>query len=488
MKKKIFNNRLISFKSTQFSDSEQQVNLSKCSQESSDGEKEIKKSLLSGSRAILLLSTIFIVLLALTNRYWMASFSTVITSLSRKSSALKSEKLPSGNVQPVKTLIAKRVDSYQVSRTYTGEITASRTSELGFKRSDELVRIAVNEGDYVKIGTPLAYLDTSSLKTQEKEILAERSQASANLQELLAGPRTETIAAARASVKNILAQLELSQKKKSRREKLYAEGAISREQLDEASFEESSFQARLQEAKSRLQELEVGTRPEQIQAQKALINRLDASLDRIKIEQDKSILKAPFSGTIAVRQTDEGIIVTPGQPILRLVENDKIEIRVGIPITATEQLPLNSYQKLQIGQKTYSARVSAILPELNSQTRTAIVVLNLDKPENLKLLPGQIARLKLEKTINSSGYWLPTTALIRRGRGLWSCYVLGEALDSKSNGSQNKKIFRLQQRGVEVLYNETDKVFVDGTLEDGDKVVINGTHRLVSGQLVNLIP
>ncbi len=488
MKKKIFNNRLINFKPTQFSDSDQQVSLSESSQESTDVGKEIKKSLLSGSRAILLLASIFVVLVALTNRYWLASFSTVITSLSRKSSALKSEALPSGNIQPVKTLIAKRVDSYQVSRTYTGEITASRTSELGFKRSDELVRITVNEGDYVKVGTPLAYLDTSSLKTQEKEILAERSQAAAKLQEMLAGPRAETIAAARASVQNILAQLELSQKKKSRREKLYADRAISREQLDEASFEESSFQARLQEAKSRLQELEVGTRPEQIQAQKALINRLDASLERIKIEQDKSILKAPFSGTIAARQTDEGIVVIPAQPILRLVENDKIEVRIGIPTTAAEQLPLNSYQKLQIGHKTYSARVSSILPELNSQTRTAIVVLNLDKPINLNLLPGQIARLKLKKTITSSGYWLPTTALVRTARGLWSCYVLGEALDSPSLASQNKKIFPLRQRVVEVLDNDTDKVFVDGTLEDGDRVVINGTHRLVSGQLVNLIP
>lgn len=488
MNKKIFNNRWITFKPTQFSDSEQEITLPPSSQESTDRGKELKKSPLFGSRAILLFSATFVVLVVLANRYWISSLSTFVVSQSRQNSTSKSEALPSGNIQPVKTLIVKRVNSYQVFRTYTGSVTASRTSELGFRRSDQLVRIAVNEGDKVKVGTPLAYLDTSSLKTQEQEILAERSQAVARLQEMLAGPRTETIAAARASVKNLSAQLELSRRKKSRREKLYADGAISREQLDEAFFDESSLQARLQEVKSRLQELEVGTRPEQIKGQKALIKRLDASLARIKIEQNKSILKAPFSGIIAARRVDEGIVVASAQSILRLVEDDKIKVRIGIPTTAAEQLQINSYQQLKIGQKTYSARVSSILPELNSQTRTVTVVLILDKSIGIKLLSGQIARLKLKKTVTSSGYWLPTTALVRRGRGLWSCYILGEPLESESLASHNRKVFHLQRRDVEVLYSETDRVFVDGTLENGERIVINGTHRLVPGQLVKVLP
>lgn len=469
MNKKTFNNR----QSTKFSDSDLETSLPTSS------EKELKGSSLFRNSVILLF---FVVLVILTKRYWITSFSTILINESLQNSASESEAIPSGNIQPVKTVIAKRVDSYQVSRTYTGEITAGRTSELGFMRSDRLVRIIVNEGDNIRVGTALAYLDTSSLQAQEKEILAKRSQAEAKLQEMLAGNRSETIAAAKASVKNFSEQLQLAEKKKSRRETLYVDGAISREQLDEAVFEVESIQARLEEVRSQLEELEVGTRPEQIQAQRALINELDASLEQIKIEQEQSILKAPFSGTIAARRVDEGTVVTPDQSILRLVENNVIEARIGIPASSVEQLPLNSYQEIQIGGKTYSARVSSILPELNSQTRTVTAVFSLNQSKEAKFLLGQIARLKLKETVTSSGYWLPNTALVRRGRGLWSCYVLGKSASDDTN------IFYIEQKDVEILHSKTEQVFVDGTLENGDRVVINGTHRLVSEQLVRVLP
>ena len=57
---------------------------------------------------------------------------------------------------PVVTLRAKPVESYQVMRTYTGEIAAIRTSELGFERGGKLVNVFVKEGDRVKSGQPIA--------------------------------------------------------------------------------------------------------------------------------------------------------------------------------------------------------------------------------------------------------------------------------------------------------------------------------------------
>lgn len=484
MNKKISNNDGIKNDSPEFLNKDEGISLSPSFQESTDREQEYKKSSLFRNRLIFMFSAILLIFVFLTNRQQIESVSNTLRSKFRQNSASTSNDidLPSGNIQPVQVQTIQKVDSYQESRTYTGEIVASRASELGFKRSDQLVRILFDEGDQVKAGTTLAYLDMSSLKAQEKEILAERSQAEAQLREMIAGPLPETINSAKASVKNLSAQLDLAQIKKSRREELYAAGAISLEQLDEAVFEVNSLQARLEEVESQLNELKIGTRPEQIQAQKALISKFNANLNQVKIEQQKSILKAPFSGTIAVRRVDEGTIVTSGQPILRLIENSTIEAHIGVPTTDLRYLPVNSYQRLQIGTKDYSARVSSILPELNSQARTATVVFSLEQPIEAKILLGQIARLKLEKTIASSGYWLPNTALVRRGRGLWSCYTIGEAVSHKKN------LFYIQQRDVEVLHSEADRVFVNGTLENGNRVIINGTHRLVPGQLVNILP
>ena len=55
-------------------------------------------------------------------------------------------------VLAVETLTVNAVDSYEVSRSYTGEIAALRSSDLGFNRGGELVQVLVAEGDRVTSG------------------------------------------------------------------------------------------------------------------------------------------------------------------------------------------------------------------------------------------------------------------------------------------------------------------------------------------------
>ncbi|MEQ8972000.1 MAG: efflux RND transporter periplasmic adaptor subunit [Coleofasciculus sp. C1-SOL-03] len=396
------------------------------------------------------------------------------------------------HILPVETRSATPVNSYPVSRTYTGEIVARRRSELGFERSGQLVFVAVDEGDRVNPGTPLARLDTSRLEAERRQLLAQRSQAVAQLQELQAGPRTETIEAARATVRQINEQLELAQTKRSRREWLYAQGAISREQLDEVAFEASTLTARRDEAKSNLEELLAGTRREQIAAQSASVKQLDARITSIEIDLANSTIKAPFAGTISRRLVDEGTVVSMGQSILHLVEDAGLEARIGVPVTATAQLQVGSQHQLQIGQNTYSATVSSVQPELDSSTRTVSVVLTLEPSAAATVTPGELARWERVESIPTSGYWLPTTALVQGTRGLWSCYVMAKAPKPQENQesprpasvSSPQSPFHVERRDVEILHTESDRVLVRGTLQPSDQVIVNGVHRLVPGQFV----
>ena len=444
--------------------------------------KKPNKFRFSWSGTILLLLSFLIFLTSQSGSSWLSDLPKVIASQSDSEPEIK--KSQERSILPVEAIGVKLVNSYQVLRTYTGTVAASRLSELGFERSGQLINIIVNEGDRVDTGTSLAYLDTTNLKAQELELVAQRTQAVAQLKEMQAGPRAETIAAARAKVRDLDAQQELVRKKFDRRKELYAEGAISREQLDEAASNQFVLQARLEEAKSQLDELLAGTRPERIEAQKASIQEIDARIAKLKSELVKSILRAPFAGTISIRQVDEGTVVAAGQSILRLVEHGALEVRIGIPVPTASKLQLGSYQRLKIGQKTYQARVSSILPELDSSTRTLTVVLTLDKSAAREVSPGQVARLELAETISNSGYWLPTTALVRGRRGLWSCYVIGEPAELESLPTDVNQPFRIERRDVEVLHTESDRVLVRGTLQPGDQVIVNGTHRLVPGKLV----
>ncbi|MEM8778266.1 MAG: efflux RND transporter periplasmic adaptor subunit [Cyanobacteria bacterium P01_G01_bin.49] len=377
---------------------------------------------------------------------------------------------------PVETIEVQPVNSYEVSRTYTGEIAAIRSSDLGFSRSGEIEAILVEEGDRVSKGQPLAKLDIRNLETQRQQLVAEKARAEAQLAELKAGARQEDIDAAEAAVKDLEQQLKLQEKQRERREFLHQEGAISQEELDEYAYGEGALQARLNEARSQLEELQNGTRWEQVAAQQATVKQLTANISDVDITINKSTLKAPYNGIVATRQLDEGTVANTGDSVIRLIENAAPEARIGMPTKVIEDLQIGSSKTLKLGSQTYRARVDSILPEVNLETRTQIVVFNLDRSAIPQINPGQTVKLELVETINTQGYWLPIDSLSQGIRGLWTCYVVIKP--------EGQDFFEVQQQAVEIIHQKSDRALVRGTLQPGDHVVANGTHRLVPGQKI----
>lgn len=382
------------------------------------------------------------------------------------------------NILAVETLTVNAVSSYEVARAYTGEIAALRSSDLGFIRSGELVQVLVAEGDRVSSGQSLAQLDTQSLLTQRRQLEAQVAQAQAQLLELERGARQEAIAVAQAQVRDVENQLALQQQQRSRREYLYEQGAISKEQLDEFAFGAAALTARRDSAQSSLNELLNGTRPEQVAAQRAVVQQLEASIASIDVDIDKSTLKAPFDGIVSARQVDEGVVVGAGQAVVRLVENEAPEARIGMPTSAASRLQVGDAVTVNSGIERYSATVESLLPEVDPDTRTQIVVFQLEPGAIAPINPGQTVRVDLTETILTSGLWLPTEALTQDIRGLWSTYAVVSADEAGDSA------YQVQPKAVEILHQESDRVLVQGALQGGDRIVASGVHRLVPGQLV----
>ena len=391
------------------------------------------------------------------------------------SAAQEQQSDAAGRVLPVETVTVSAVNSYEVSRTYTGEVAALQASELGFERSGQLVEVLVGEGDSVQPGAALARLDTRNLQVQRQQLVAERARANAQLQELQAGARSEDIAAAKAAVRDAEQQLSLQEVQRNRRESLYDQGAISREELDEFSFTEGALQARLDQARSRLAELQNGTRPEQVAAQIALVQQLDARIAEADVNIAKSTMRAPFAGVVASQQADEGMVVGAGQSVLRLLESATPEVRVGMPVDAARQLSVGDEKAISLGGQDYDARVTAVLPEVDLQTRTQTVVLAVEAAAASRASAGQTVRVDFSESIGAEGMWLPTSALTEGIRGLWTCYVL---VPSDKGG------YVVEPQSVEIVHQEADRVLVRGTLQPQDVVVADGAHRLVPGQAV----
>ncbi len=378
---------------------------------------------------------------------------------------------------PVETIVVESVSAYEVARTYTGEMASQRSSDLGFERTGQLVAVYVQEGDRVSIGQPLAQLDIQNLEIQKRQLEAQRVEAAALLMELEQGARQEDIEAAQAQVRDIENQLRLQEAQRSRREYLYNEGAISQDALDEFTYGTEALKARRDRAQSELDELINGTRPEQIAAQRAVIERITATIADIDVNISKSTLTAPFDAIVSNRQVHEGAVLSVGQSVLRLVEDDAPEARVGMPVTITSQLQVGDYQTLLIDHQTYSATVASILPEVDPDTRTQVVVLRLEPSVLPRINPGQTVRVEQIETISTEGVWLPTDALTQGIRGLWNCYVV---VRPNAIGTS----YEVQPQSVEILHQEDNRVLVRGTLQPGDRVVVSGVHRLVPGQQV----
>lgn len=395
------------------------------------------------------------------------------------------EQAEAAQLLPVETAELQSEEGYTTSRAYTGELVARRSSDLGFERAGTVTEILVDEGDVVAAGTPLARLDVRDQTAQRRQLEARKRQLMAQLRELETGPRLEDIAAAEAAVSDLSNQLELAQLQAQRRADLYSRGAVSREEWDERRFEASAITDRLAQAQSQLDELRNGTRQEQVAAQEAGVEQIEAQLDAIDIVLDKSVLFAPFAGEVSLRAVDEGAVVGNGQTAISLVENGAVEARIGLPVEVANRLAVGESQSIKVGNRSYSAVLKSRLPAIDEASQTVTVVLEVEAANQAVM--GETARLVVSQQQASSGYWLPGTALIAGDRGLWSVYVLGEqVLGERVADNPESAGYRVARRDVEVLHTQGDRAFIRGLVEPGDRVITSGTHRIVADQLVTV--
>lgn len=379
---------------------------------------------------------------------------------------------PTNAAMPVRTAVATPVDSFLRERVYTGTLVARRKSTLSFERAGKLLELSVDEGDRVTKGQVLASLDTRRLTARKSRAEAELGQSMARLRELVAGPRRQTIAAARAEVRSLSAQRDVAELKLRRRETLVKTNAVSREEYDEALYEYRAAAARTDVGQKTLDELEAGTRDEQIEAQRALVGSVEAALADIIHELDDSVLVAPFDGQITQRRIDEGTVVGAGAAVFDLIETDVLEAWIGVPPRSTRVLKTGEAINVTIAGRGYEATIQSVRRELDPETRTQNVVLLIDQPEGL--VAGEIARVGVREPVMTTGYWVPTGSLTPDRRGLWSVLVAEEGFAAA--------------RPVEVIENDGDRSFVRGALQPGERVIVEGSHRVAPGQAVAAQP
>ena len=165
------------------------------------------------------------------------------------------------------------------------------------------------------------------------------------------------------------------------------------------------------------------------------------------------------------------MILAAGAPVLRLVESGVLEAWIGVPVDTAARLAEGSTRTLRIGGRDIEATVTARMPQLEETTRTVRVVLALDAADAADLVPGQIARLAVRRTVVAEGFHVPTSALARGERGLWSLYTVTDST--------------VRRAVVEVLHTDGERTFIRGALTPGQVAIASGIHRVAPGQVVS---
>ncbi|MDA7952085.1 MAG: efflux RND transporter periplasmic adaptor subunit [Pirellulaceae bacterium] len=378
----------------------------------------------------------------------------------------------------VKTEEIKLIDEYTYDRFFTGSVAPRQLSKIGFQRGGKVESILTDIGDYVQKGDLLATLEKRHLLAKKAELLSQKEQFQALLLELENGARSEKIEAALATVESLEALVQQQQLSFDRHEKLFAQKAISNELYDKSKYGLNDLKAKLKGAQSQYQELLSGTRPEKIAAQKAAIAVLSSQIHSLDLNLEDCLLVAPYSGILTERFLDEGVVVSPSEPLFEIQEIDGFEVWVGLPVTLANQLQAGEPSPITIGSERYIGTVKTILPKLDPLTRTQTVIFSLPKTEK-PVVSGELARcqISVKERLAKAAFWVPVSALVESERGLWDCY----SVDSQEDGT-----YLVVKGVVEEVANNGTEILVTGGFSPRQKIIVTGVERVVPGQIVTL--
>ena len=354
---------------------------------------------------------------------------------------------------PVNVVAVQPVSSVTREREFTGSVIAARRTRLAFERPARLVEAVVDEGDDVAEGQVLARIDQRQLRTQRSELNARLKQQKAILAELISGPRRETIAATQAELAARAADVELRKATFDRSQNLFNRKGTSAQELDEVRLAWKSAAARQDALQRQLDELEAGTRVEQLEAQKALIDGIEAQLERLDIDITDSELKAPFSGTVIKRFGDEGDLLSAQQPLFEILETGRLEARIGVPSRLIASLADREYFVLTANELEFTGQLRNVVAQVDPATRTQTVVISIDDSFPDGIADGQLVRMKVNEKVEANGFQVPVTALASGSRGLWNVYAVEDDADSGTV---------VRNRVVEVLHTDGEQASVGG--------------------------
>ena len=214
------------------------------------------------------------------------------------------------------------------------------------------------------------------------------------------------------------------------------------------------------------------TSTEQLEQAESRVAQLEAQLQRLQIEINKSTIKAPFDGVMGLRQISKGAFVTSSLPISTLAQTATLKVEFAVPQRYATELQINdTIDVVQVNtREKHKAILYAKEPFIDPTTKTLTVRARLKSAPSL--YPGAFVNVVLSLPAPKDGMIVPTEAVmpVLNGHLVWV----------KRNNKATSETVELGMR------TEKD-IVINGNINEGDTILITGLLGLSEGMRVEVV-
>ena len=213
--------------------------------------------------------------------------------------------------------------------TFYGNID-TRTVNVGFRFLGKIENITKDEGEIVKKDEVLVKLDTASLEKSLEELNEKIFASKLELSKLQTGYRQEEILEAKAAMEEAIENLNKTKDTYNRQTNLFKTKSTSEENFTISQLNYKQALATLDKAKALYELRKNGYRDEDIKIQESNLKSLEIQAEKLKIDLNDSVIKAPVDGVILTRFKEIGAITNAGESILEIAKTDEFWVRAYI--------------------------------------------------------------------------------------------------------------------------------------------------------------
>lgn len=230
------------------------------------------------------------------------------------------------------------------------------------------------------------------------------------------------------------------------------------------------------ERQKNLWDKKIGSEIQFLQAQTQMVSA-QKQVAQINAQLSKTVIRAPFTGTIDEVFVEKGQVVAPSaQGLMRIVNLSNMYVSTSVPESYIGRLKVGDLVDVFLTSlgKTYKGKVRQVGNFINPNNRSFGIEVSVPNPENL-LRPNQVAKLKIVDYTAKDAITVPTNVIQEDGKGDKYVYVV-----EGSNGKTGKAkkvivtIGKSSENVTEILsgLSANDIVVAEGvdTVSDGMKL------------------